>query len=815
MRNNAVQVVLNTKDFLVLPETHAGGGNKDFFAGRDEEFVRHRTLLQEQVGLIRSTFKRSGKTAGFLKVTLRKDAWAKSHRPDGVLFPENKVACVGASALGELFYRVSESQLGRIVSDIGQAEDHTKWKEVKNGKTKPAPSSRRSEVGAIESIQMTHAAEKRDFTAEQAIAWFSRTGVGMFYMVEIFATEPTLFETSRAQLIRVSQRIQQALVAAGLVVETLPFEFRNEELASSTVFGLRLRQDPEASHGGIAEHQKLLRLLDSTDEIRRVLLPPLLTSARSIMRQEAAESECVKTPALHERVNGRSYPKIAVVDGGLSDLYKPWLLGRYDLLDPSHLSPEHGDFIAGLLVHGQALNGTVVCPDPDGCELYDLALFPNENDPKAFEQYYPNHIVDFLRELDIAVEEVKKQGVRVFNMSLNLLETVSDSSYGVVAGMLDAIADRHDVLFVLSAGNLESKNHRPLWPSDPKKAVTILAGRSATETLLQPAESARSLTIGALNPPSVEPSVAGAPACYTRRGPGLRVGVKPDLAHYGGAVPTAKKHSGLASLQADGTVTRSYGTSYATPLAAKAVGSLESQVAGGLSRESLIALTVHAAEVPAALQHRDLKSIARQFVGFGKPESALDALATTDNEITLVFADTLLLGRELKFPFSWPACLVSGGGTCKGRVKLSLAYRPALDHRFGAEFVRLNVDARLQQEAGTGFKGRLQQSSIPSTKEHNVEADLIDHGLKWWPIKTYEAQFPKGVGSSSNWQLVLKTLTRAGQRFPKEGIPFTVALTIGSPKETDPVFRDLRLYLGNRNVKIADIRTGSRLRTTS
>ena len=737
---------------------------------------------------------------------MRKEAWAKSHRPNGVLFPENNVSCVGASALGELFYQVSEPQLGRIVSDIGQAEDETRWKEDKKGKPKPAPSGRRSEVGAIESIELTHASEKRDFTAEQAISWFAKTGTGTFYMVEIFATTPTLFETSRAQMLRVSRRIQASLKAEGIQVETMPFEFRNEELASSTVFGLSLRsveeKSPIAVPPSVTEHQKLLRLLDSTDEVRRVLLPPILTSSREADNPEISEAPVGGPPVLLDKVAGRSYPKVAVVDGGLSDIFKPWLLGRYDLLDPSHLAVEHGDFIAGLLVYGQTLNGTVICPDPDGCELYDLALFPNENDPKAFELYYPNHIVDFLRELDIAVEEVKKHGVRVFNMSLNLLETVSDSSYGVVAGMLDAIADRHNVLFVLSAGNLETQNHRPLWPSDPKKAVTILAGRSGSETLLQPAESARSLTVGAINPPSVEPSVAGAPACYTRRGPGLRVGVKPDLAHYGGAVPTSKKHSGLASLQGDGGLKRGYGTSYATPLAAKSVSSLEAQVAGGLSRESLIALTVHSADAASFLKHREIQSIARQFIGYGKPEAALDALATSGNKITLVFADTLFLGRELKFPFSWPACLVSGGGSCKGNVKLSLAYRPVLDHRFGAEFVRLNVDARLQQEVGKGFKGRLQQSSVPSTKDLNVEADLIDHGLKWWPIKTYEAQFAKGVGRSSNWQLVLKTLTRAGQGFPKEGIPFTVALTIGSQRQTDPVFRDLRLYLNNRNVKL-------------
>jgi hypothetical protein len=143
---------------------------------------------------------------------------------------------------------------------------------------------------------------------------------------------------------------------------------------------------------------------------------------------------------------------------------------------------------------------------------------------------------------------------------------------------------------------------------------------------------------------------------------------------------------------------------------------------------------------------------------------------------------------------------------------MSLAYRPILDARFGSEFVRVNIDARLQQEDGTGFKGRVQQSSLPNSKEANVESDQIEHGLKWWPTKVYEACFPEGKGRSSNWRLVLKSLTRAGQGFPRQGVPFTVVLTISDLEGSEPVFRDMRLHLNSRNVKIADIRTATQLR---
>ena len=190
-------------------------------------------------------------------------------------------------------------------------------------------------------------------------------------------------------------------------------------------------------------------------------------------------------------------------------------------------------------------------------------------------------------------------------------------------------------------------------------------------------------------------------------------------------------------------------------------------------------------------------------------------LHTSDHAITLVFADVLHSHRELQFDFAWPQCLVNPAtGACKGEVRMTLVYRPPLNRDFGAEFVRVNIDARLQQEDGKGFKGRVAQSYLPDAKEANLEADLIEHGLKWWPTKVYEANFPEGKGKSSNWRLVLKSLTRAGQGFPRKGVPFTVVLSISDPSLSEPVFRDMRLNLTSRNVMIADIRTGTRLRPT-
>jgi len=118
--------------------------------------------------------------------------------------------------------------------------------------------------------------------------------------------------------------------------------------------------------------------------------------------------------------------------------------------------------------------------------------------------------------------------------------------------------------------------------------------------------------------------VEGAPTAYTRRGPGLRVGVKPDVSHFGGAMPDSLNQTGLQSWSGLGSLAAGHGTSYATPLVAKSLAALESRVSSPLTREMLIAMLIHGCEIPAALQDESLSEVARQFTGFGTPKSSED-----------------------------------------------------------------------------------------------------------------------------------------------------------------------------------------------
>lgn len=315
------------------------------------------------------------------------------------------------------------------------------------------------------------------------------------------------------------------------------------------------------------------------------------------------------------------------------------------------MDADHGTFIGGILVAGSALNGPHTSTDTDGVELYDIAVYPNSDN--AFATYHRD-ITGFLDEVENAVAQAKAQhGVRVFNFSMNVQVLVAADHYSKVASRLDHIADTYDVLIFISAGNLNINAGRPEWPLTPAMALQLMAA-SQNDGVQVPAESARNIAVGALNPAGLGGNnVDHAPARYNRRGPGLRALVKPDFAFTGGSgSPAQPLGHGLYSVNPKGS----------------------------------------------------------------------------DHEITLVFATRLEKDRQMNFRFSWPSCLVGAGNACRGSARLTLVSSPPLDQRFGAEFTRINIDARLQQEqispdGEVSWKGQLKPLYLP-TGDHPTKPSV-------------------------------------------------------------------------------------------
>lgn len=810
MANNPVQVVLNSSNFVIRPEAQPHPRtNKDFFKDRDAQFAAHKKALLGSLQGIRTQLQRDP-DAGieYAHVVLQSEAWAKTKRPTLSVLPPGRVPLVGGGRLGELVVELTTENIGMVENAIQQAEETVADKEGPDGEIGPKPSRNRSEVGAIEGIRLHEPADRRSFSAEDAVKWLSDPRSGGLYIVETFAdvSDFTVQNHGRHRAQRALQRFLDSLSSNGLPIELVQAP---EKVRSKRHLFLRvLPEDGETPKSLVQKHQTVLEHLDKQAAVRRILLPPIIEPSHAT----AAAGASAPGIAISDPAQNQSYAIVGIVDSGVATTagLENWCAGRSDVVGTNLQDRSHGTFIGGITCAAHELNSHHLYGEQP-CKFFDLALYPT---PKGyFQTFYPNGFLDFLDQLNTEVVAAKAGSkLRIFNMSLSLERQVTDDSYSVVAQTVDRIADDNDVLFVLPAGNIaEESKLRDEWPDGSAAALKMLAEyrHAGSDRILQPAESVRAVVTGALNPPTCAVA-ALRPTTYTRRGPSASLGAKPDVAHIGGRGKAAHE---LISVATNGSPTQDCGTSYAAPFVAKILANLDHLIEGNTPREVLVGLLIHNSNIPKSLATKDLSKVARDFVGFGMPCHCDQMLATDNNSITLLFNATLKQGQELVFKFAWPACLATKEGRCRGRVRLTLTYRPTVDPAFDAEFVRANLDAYLRQERVDEETGEVTwEGRLNTESDKRYERQLIEHGQKWSPVKQYEKTF-QAKGFSSQWCLIVEGLSRTGTSLPAEGVPFCVVLTIEDPSREEDVFREMRQGLQTAGAKIADVRTANRVRT--
>jgi len=78
MAKNPVQIVLNTRDYFVVPEPGVVDQRRISSPAETLSYWPSRELVK-QAASIAASFQRSGMPSGVVKVRMRREAWAKSH----------------------------------------------------------------------------------------------------------------------------------------------------------------------------------------------------------------------------------------------------------------------------------------------------------------------------------------------------------------------------------------------------------------------------------------------------------------------------------------------------------------------------------------------------------------------------------------------------------------------------------------------------------------------------------------------------------------------------------------------------------------
>lgn len=820
-----IQVVLDVRKFLGDRIRNSGGQSKEFFEGNNAGFIAHRGKVQAALGSVRQSLTASSAgPVGFVRVRMKEDALAKSHRPVSSLFPISATPTVGSGDLGELIIQVTPSALERAYTFAGKAEDVLQYK-PKRGKPdvmEPNPSRARSEVGAIESVTLWSAADRRSFDIDDAVKWFKSRAVPRAYRVDLFdAQRPDLpraaseFNLAGDIVQKLCEQIDESLSCG--YVATL---FRPDRRSMSRMYvwlfdepSIRHFVPAKQLHGvlnrlsdatlSIGAHRQLLSVLDSNPVVRRVSLPVHLkpNATGGAVRAAPAKQHTFQQP-----IADADYPVVGIIDGGIGHIPDSWVVHRSDFVRSDHADATHGTEIGSLLVEGQILNGPTICPEPDGCWLADLALIPlNER----YNQYYRSDM-DMVQQIELEVQAANVAvNARIFSFSHNFEEPPGGSPvYTELSNGLDRIARDNDVIFVLSAGNAASSRRE--WSSNQVAVLSNLVS-SVGDRITAPADSVLNVAVGAINPPDVIGAIAGAPARYSRRGPGFMQLVKPDVAHYGGTCASTNPQTGLQSVSLTGEVGFVHGTSFSAPLVAKALARYDQVSKRALPREALIAMLIHGAKVPGCLEEFNKNDIVRHLVGFGVPANAESMVNGSAHAATLLFYDRMMPEKDLFFGFDWPQSLVEEG-KCRGNATLTLVYAPPISDAHETELVRVNLEASLQRMNPSKAKFEKQCNDTFSDGANLSgarEKELVEDGLKWGVVKQTQFSSLRGKGKSSDWRIALKYLLRLGEVFPEDGVPFAMVLTISDPTEVAPVYQDMKIGLSSRNVLTGDIRQPS------
>jgi hypothetical protein len=336
----------------------------------------------------------------------------------------------------------------------------------------------------------------------------------------------------------------------------------------------------------IAYHGFLVEL--PTPAVQSILngeVPELLLSDRIMFFRPKAQSitdgvsDAEPIAAVEAPANSERPPVIALLDG-LPLGNHTLLANRLIIDDPDGWEPEyevkdrvHGTAMASLILHGELDSP----PDPLDSKLYVRPVMrPDPGD--TYHQRRAEHTPDDVLLIDLIHRAVKRvcEGdagqppaaptVRIVNLSIGDSKRIFIREMSPWARLVDWLAYRYSLLFIISAGNDPS----PLTLQTPRDslagltpearqslALGALVGASIDRRLLAPAESINALTVGALHADKAEvPAVptrfdlfeSGGVSPLSRVGHGYRRAIKPDILMPGGRTLHVEQYVGHPSV---------------------------------------------------------------------------------------------------------------------------------------------------------------------------------------------------------------------------------------------------------------------------
>lgn len=721
-----------------------GGGPREFFDVDDAYRARLNQTVLAASELVASNASRYPGIPTVLAVRLRPEAIAKSHRPMALAAAAD-MSVIGHAEIHEMLVEATPREV-RLLTEV-----------ISTRNTKAI----RANLSAISDVA----------------AWTMQAKLpGLLREASPAMARSCLRETGRIwiKLFKYRDAEVQATAVAALDAVLNAGEARGIVLP-------QLKGPPiYVVEAGAALSDATLEAVIAFPGVRSVQPEPQASVA-------PGESVAVLSPdSTFKRHPPADAPVVAVFDTGVhpgATLLTPWVSSTETFITNLDTNYEHGTMVASLIADAHGLNEQHAQIPSTGCRVHDVC---------GLESTKAN-VGDIIQRLREAL--IKRPDIRVWNLSLGAA-AVGDSGFSEFAQELDALSDKHNVLFVVAAGNYLDVPRRG-WPC---------AGGLA-DRISSPGDSIRSLTVGAVaHLDSATSFVAiGEPANYSRRGPGPVFTPKPDLVHVGGGLehPWKADALGIKVLAPNNGVLRSVGTSFAAPIVSAMAAQTWRALGHGNRQYGLIAsptlvkaLLIHSAELSSPARPPEH----RRYFGAGMPSDPMAVLFDSSNSFTLVFEVDLVTGTKWrKGQYTIPASMLAGG-KLSGEVVLTAVYSPPVDAAAGAEYVRANLEVGFgtlepDDDGVTQFRGR-----VPMKWEQGsdgLESAQVEHGGKWSPVKIHRKVFSGTSGS--NWALQASMMRRANEPPAEAPMRAVIIVTLRSINEDGDIYNEGARALASAN----------------
>lgn len=465
-----------------------------------------------------------------------------------------------------------------------------------------------------------------------------------------------------------------------------------------------------------------------------------IESNGEVVVEAAIETDPV--PSLLQIDGVRCQTPVVVIDSGVNDgcaLMQGLVLQVIPELPPGSAGPHmaHGTFVASRVVYGDDITSVLTRRAKPWCPVIDVQVTGHDG--------LGNRLTRRAADLgDILQRIVPRlaQDAKVFNISLGIAP-ISDGRYSALARLLDYLARTHQVLFVISAGNIDDPTASP--------PAHYLA---PTARVLYPAESLLSLTVGAIaryyEPGCIAQNREIAP--YSRRGPGADRALKPELAMHGGNVLWAGQSWATTprvaayGLGRQGThLAYAIGTSYAAPLVAQLAARLFDAYPGATPNLVRALLCHFTAPVRSPVPGQPLEP--HDFCGFGEPD--IDrAMFAGAHGTAYLFSGSVPADHYLHLPFHVPQALVNTAGT-RLVVRGTVVFDPPVSTDDSVDYSLCRIAGLLRKRGAAGLR------DVP------IGGAADDARYPWNPILHFRHGFRRGY-AAGDWELRLRLMTRGG-----------------------------------------------------